>query len=168
MTVKTLLCLSGVLLAAATPPSPSGVPPVLMSDSHAAMCNVAVGDVFPSLDGLKLGPDGAVVAVVNGDGWMSQQLVADLPGDAAAASNGRRVAAVLIDARTGGQSAAEGVLRIQSTPEGLAVLGTGRWPRVYLLDAQRRVVWFDIEWSISSRRDLRQALEAMLAPQAAP
>ncbi len=163
MTVKPLLLICGFVMAATPPTPPAGVPPVLMSDHHEAMCDVAVGDQFPSVDGMTLGHSATVVAVVQTNGWMSRQLVDDLPGDAAACGATRNVAAVLIDARDEKHSPDGAVQRIPVSAGDLAKFGTGRWPRVYLLDAQGRVVWFDIEWGISSRRDLRHALEATLA-----
>jgi hypothetical protein len=37
-------------------------------------------------------------------------------------------------------------------------LGEGRGPRVYVLDASGKVAWFDIEYSLSTHRELHAAL----------
>ena len=34
-------------------------------------------------------------------------------------------------------------------------------PRIYVLDAQRRIAWFDIEYSEATRRELQQTLAAL-------
>ncbi|QDU90704.1 hypothetical protein Pla175_41140 [Pirellulimonas nuda] len=165
MTAKTLLFFVVLTAAGASAVAPTGMPPVLLSGQHSAMCNVAVGDVFPAVSGapMKPGDVATVVAVVNGAGWMSRQLVVDLTNDVAQPLGGKGVAAVLLDARPGGKPADPGVQRFTLTAEAQSQLGTGRWPRVYLLDSNGRILWFDIEWGISSRRDLHSALGAVLA-----
>src|SRR3954466_10651830 len=42
-----------------------------------------------------------------------------------------------------------------------AQIGTGRFPRTYVLDPSGKIVWFDIEYSLATRRELHQALEAI-------
>ncbi|MEM9659649.1 MAG: hypothetical protein AAF961_14915, partial [Planctomycetota bacterium] len=42
-----------------------------------------------------------------------------------------------------------------------AKLGAKLLPRIYVLDAQGSVVWFDIEYSEATRRELRQAIAAL-------
>lgn len=41
-------------------------------------------------------------------------------------------------------------------------MGTEYMPRIYLLDARRTVLWFDVEYSSATRRYLREAIEAAL------
>jgi len=57
-------------------------------------------------------------------------------------------------------------------PDGeyFAKIATGKLPRTYLLDADGRVLWFDLEYSLTTRRQLEQAVEAALrdAPAAKP
>lgn len=43
-------------------------------------------------------------------------------------------------------------------------VGTEHMPRIYLLDGQGRVLWFDVEYSSATRRYLREAIEATLGP----
>jgi hypothetical protein len=39
-------------------------------------------------------------------------------------------------------------------------------PRTYLLDPTGKILWFDVEYSRSTRRDLSEALDAMVGPVA--
>ena len=42
-----------------------------------------------------------------------------------------------------------------------AQIGSGRFPRTYLLDPSGKIVWFDIEYSLATRRELHQALRVI-------
>ena len=42
-----------------------------------------------------------------------------------------------------------------------AQVGSERLPRTYLLDPQGKILWFDIEYSLATRRELHQALRAV-------
>jgi hypothetical protein len=46
-----------------------------------------------------------------------------------------------------------------------AMVGSERLPRTYLLDPQGKVLWFDIEYSLSTRRELHQALRSVTGRQ---
>ena len=43
-----------------------------------------------------------------------------------------------------------------------AQLGKDKLPRVYLVDPQGKILWFDIEYSLTTRRELNQALRAVV------
>jgi hypothetical protein len=45
-----------------------------------------------------------------------------------------------------------------------AEVGSEKLPRTYLVDAQGKILWFDIEYSLSTRRELHQALRAVVGP----
>jgi peroxiredoxin len=49
-------------------------------------------------------------------------------------------------------------------PQGtyFAKVATEKIPRVYLLDASGKVLWLDIEYSTSTRRDLERAIKIVL------
>lgn len=143
---------------------------MVLSVQHRALSRVEVGQPFPKFDGLKLGTRATVVAAVAGEGWMNRQLAADLPRDVAQAFGKSGVAAVLLDGRAnpaGSVIEAAGCQTLACGAEGLDRLGAeaaapekSRWPRVYLLDPAGQILWFDIEYSISSRRELQAALKA--------
>ena len=43
-----------------------------------------------------------------------------------------------------------------------AAVGKDKLPRVYLVDPQGKVLWFDLEYSLTTRRELQQALRVVL------
>jgi thiol-disulfide isomerase/thioredoxin len=49
-------------------------------------------------------------------------------------------------------------------PQGVffAKVATEKIPRIYLLDAIGKIIWFDVEYSRSTRRDLLQAIRVVL------
>lgn len=46
--------------------------------------------------------------------------------------------------------------------QAFAKLATGELPRTYLLDASGKILWFDLEYSRSTRRDLKHAIQYTL------
>jgi hypothetical protein len=42
-----------------------------------------------------------------------------------------------------------------------AQVGSEKLPRTYLVDPQGKILWFDIEYSLGTRRELNQALRAV-------
>jgi hypothetical protein len=42
-----------------------------------------------------------------------------------------------------------------------ASVGSEKLPRTYLLDPKGKILWFDIEYSLGTRRELKQALRAV-------
>ena len=42
-----------------------------------------------------------------------------------------------------------------------AQIGSEKMPRTFLLDPQGKILWFDIEYSLSTRRELHQALRSV-------
>lgn len=143
------------------------VPEVVLSDDHQSLCLVGVGDPMPrvaatapggkstELDAL-LGDKATVVAIHPARaGWMSRDLLADLGPDIGQpyAGKGVRVIAVGID-RAAEPTAGVTVLKTSQSAVSEA-LGSGKLPRVYVLDSAGTIVWFDIEYSLSTRRELR-------------
>ena len=50
---------------------------------------------------------------------------------------------------------------LDSEGEALAKVATRRLPRTYLLDKKGKILWFDMEYSASTRRDLRDAIRVV-------
>ena len=44
----------------------------------------------------------------------------------------------------------------------LGAVATRKLPRTYLLDASGKILWFDIEYSNTTRRELREAIQFVL------
>jgi hypothetical protein len=51
-------------------------------------------------------------------------------------------------------------------PEGkaFAQVGSEKLPRVFVLDGAGKIVWFDLEYSHSTRRELKQAVQKLVGP----
>lgn len=152
------------------------VPPVLLTAGHQKLCRVKVGDAMPGLvlrdakqkeQPLKsqFGKRATVVALVGKKHWMNPALLADLPRDVVQPYGKQGVATVLVTvARTpaAGEKNDRYTLLSDPTGDAFAQLGNGKLPRVYVLDAEGKIVWFDIEYSRSTRRELKQTLAAMI------
>ncbi len=137
------------------------IPAVILSADHQAMTRVAVGDEFPSLAGLadSRGAKATVVAVPGGPEWMNAMFVTDLEGDFAPKYANAGVNFVTLS----GPALSDQVASLSVDPARLAeTLGAGRGPRVYVLDAVGRIVWFDIEYSLSTHRELHAALDELV------
>jgi peroxiredoxin len=160
---------------------PSAMPKVIMSKGDEAACNVRVGDAMPAIELPKLGGDGktklsdlfgkkaTVVVFWKGDRRMGQQQLADLGKDVVQpfSKEGVSVVGVAVDQSP---KEAEGALKKAGAAftnlndadgKAFALVGTGRFPRTYVLDPSGKIVWFDIEYSMATRRELHQALRTL-------
>ncbi len=171
--LRFLLLLVLLLVA---PPAVADVPPVVLSAGHQKMCKVGVGDALPDLTitdakgkeqslAKLYGKQATVVALVGREHWMNPALLADLPRDVTGPYGERGVSVVVVtvgrrpnvnDVKAGYQ------LLSDPTGEQFAKLGSGRLPRVYVLDPKGKIVWFDIEYSRSTRRELKQTLDEVV------
>ena len=161
---------------------PAAMPRVQMSKADEAVCKVKVGDRMPVMVLSKLGDDsnktklsdlygkkGTVVVFWKGDRRMSQQQLADVGREIVEPFNktGLAVVGVAVDKST---KDAENALKKANAKipnlhdadgKAFAKIGTGRFPRTYVLDPSGKILWFDIEYSLATRRELHQALEAI-------
>lgn len=152
-------------------------PKVVLSEGHQRLCAVGVGDTMPSvtlpdtagnsqslaqLFGQKL----TVVVfwklehpfaneqfvrlgreVVDPFGAFGVNAVTINVGDSAAAVQA-----------AGQQVAAAFPALLDADGAALATVGTDKLPRTYLLDPAGKILWFDIEYSESTRRELKNAI----------
>ena len=165
-----------------------GVPEVLLSEQHQAMVTVGVGKDFPEFTlpapggeaaplAPKYGRFATVVAVFSRDAAMDKTLLRDMQLDIEGVYNAQdptknKVKVQPVAIATGlsadeaksiaSQAGYEGHLLIDADGAAPAALGEGRMPRVYVLDATGKIVWFDIEYSSSTRREMMQAVAAMV------
>ncbi len=149
-----------------------GLPKVALSEQHRAMCKVGVGDQLPELV-LKtpngddqelaalLGKKASVVVFYKSDGWMTRTLLADLGPDVTGKFGKSGVAAVAIAIGKQPKLAKEYFALSDPEESALELLGKDKLPRVYLVDAKGKILWFDIEYSMSTRRELQQALRTI-------
>lgn len=163
------------------PDADLAMPKVSMTEAHAALCKVKVGEAFPEfelsdLDGNPLktselrGERMTLVVFWNGRKPTALEQLGDLARDFAPRFAARGVKIVAINSGDDPQLAAElakkagGDFTVLCDPEGKAVesLAAARVPSTYLVDATGRVAWFDIEYSRSTRRDLAHAIRFLL------
>lgn len=163
--------------ALAEPPRPLVMPHVALSTGHQATCKVMVGDAFPaaalktadgadkSLDELK----GAKLTVVmlwqHADPYAVGEL-GELQRDVFEPYGAAGVGVVAVhvgdDAAAAASAAAERGATYPLLIDGDGALygqvATGMLPRTYLLDAAGKILWFDIEYSRTTHRELLAAV----------
>lgn len=181
---------SAMAASAAAAPAPAakpvttqyakGVPSVMLSAAHGALCKVNVNDPFPAVELPALGGEATkleqlagkratVVCFWSPDRWMSRAALGDLAKDITKKDTAGGVAVIGIAV---GQpaDAVEAELKmteakfpqlLDADGKTLAEVGDDSLPRIYVLDAKRQIAWFDIEYSEATRRELRQTLDAL-------
>ncbi|MBX7167035.1 MAG: redoxin domain-containing protein [Pirellulales bacterium] len=159
----------------------TAMPAVEMTEAQAATCVVKVGDTFPQISAATfsgeakqlaelLGPRLTVVAFWNASNpyavWELKrvgELIAMPLTDAG-------VSVVAINCgdpaelaqQTAAASPEKVVQLIDPQRAAFAQVATARLPRVYLLDASGKVLWFDLEYSQETERSLMQAVHFAL------
>jgi hypothetical protein len=173
--------------------TPSAIPPVVLSTQHRKLTKVKVGDKLPEASlrsarnpdaeaqplSLGQGRAATVVALFRGRGRMTRTMLRDLRYDVAetydkldGGPEAKRAVTVTAIAVSMTAEEATGVAKETGYPGNLALdpegeyfaqVGAERLPHIYVLDAEGKIVWMDIEYSPSTRRELRQTLEALTA-----
>ena len=163
-------------------PTPTTIPKVTLSGELAATCVVKVGDQLPDgtladttgktqtirkLFGSKL----TVLVAWDIESEYARESLEDLDADVAKpyADKGVKVVGVNlgnpVDKVREAVQAAGAAFPILLDAKGdyFAKLAKGKALRTYLVDAQGKILWFDVEYSRSTRRDLLHAVDAVLA-----
>ena len=165
---------------------PAAIPPVVLSKGHEALCRVKVGDAMPEIVLSRIGARGNRVNLAELSGekatvvvfWtanrrMAREQLADLRPDVIAPFGDEGVAVVGIAVEESPESA-ESALRqakadfpnlLDRDGEAFAKIGSDRLPRTFLLDPQGKILWFDIEYSHATRRELHESLRAVVGEQ---
>jgi peroxiredoxin len=161
--------------------SAARIAPVLLSQAHAALTKVKVGDTLPPIELPQLGQNAStklaklygktatVVLFWKGDRRMSHTALADLTPDVIEPFGDEGVAAVGIavgeTAATASAAAKKAGAKfphlLDVEGEAFAQIGSERLPRIFLVDPKGKILWFDMEYSQASRRELHQALRAV-------
>ncbi len=152
-------------------------PKVVLSSAHAATCLIKQGDTFPSLTLPDMQGNQVHVASAYGDRltvvvfWSLRQPYArdqfsrlqsevfdryrPFGVSVVAINEGDAPADVLAFAKQSGVT-----ITCLQDPAGSAFqkVASSKLPRTYLLDAGGAVLWFDIEYSLASRRELNNAI----------
>jgi peroxiredoxin len=159
---------------------PASIPAVVLSKQHEALCRVKVGDTMPAIQLEQLGGvqknlsdlAGKLATVVvfwKSDRRMAQQQLTDLGPDVLEEFAKGGIALVGIAVGESAESAQAALQKAGANFPNLldaddavfAQVGSDRLPRTYLVDPQGKILWFDIEYSLATRRELQQALRAL-------
>ena len=163
---------------------PPAIPPVVLSKGHAALCRMKVGDTMPEIEldqlggGRRnladlLGKRATVVVFWRSDRHMARQQLADMGPDVVEPYDESGVAVVGIAVsqpaaqvqRFLQQADADFPHLLDANGDAFAKVGSEKLPRTYLVDPQGKILWFDIEYSLATRRELHQALQAVTEAQ---
>jgi peroxiredoxin len=158
------------------------MPKVQLTERHAETCLAKVGDVMPDLrlPDLKgqeqslsklLGSKLTVVLFWRSGHPYDVEELADLGPDVSVPYAAQGVRVVAINEEDPPDRVREIVQRVgadfpvllDSEGKGLAQVASQKLPRTYLLDPSGKIVWFDIEYSRSTRRDLMRAIRFTLS-----
>lgn len=165
------------------PPITLHVPLVVMSDAHAKSCRVKIGDALPAfvlpdrpgvvqslapLFGEKL----TVVVFWNSRVVFAREQFQRLQHDVVDrySQYGVSVIAVAVGEtasevqRTLGSQEISFPCLVDQSGDALRHVATGKLPRTYLLDAEGRILWLDIEYSRTTERELDNAIFYSLRP----
>jgi peroxiredoxin len=154
---------------------------VVLSKQHADTCLINVGDMMPDVRLKDLNDQEQDLAKLLGDRltvvffWTSDNRhavaeIRDLASKIASplAPLGVRVVgicernAVAEATKICAEQGASFPVLLDSDGSYFARVATAKLPRTYLLDSTGKVLWFDIEYTQPTRRDLREALRALL------
>jgi peroxiredoxin len=157
------------------------VPPVLLTKQHEALCRVKVGDTLPEIELPKIlggsaklsalyGKAATVIVFWKGDRQMALDELADLGPDVVQKFGSRGVEVVGIavsqpadDARAVIQNTAANFPQLlDADGKAFDKVGSERLPWTLVLDANGKIVWLDLEYSLATRRELQQALLATI------
>lgn len=162
---------------------PVEIPQVKLTEALAATCLVRVGDAMPEAELPAIGGDTTPLADAYGEKltvlffWNSASIYAmteleDLTEDVAQpfAEKGVRVIGVNEgDPQDVAAGQVEGVgakfanfLDLDGAYFATVATETKKVPRTFLLDAEGKILWFDIEYSSTTRRDLLQGIQVAL------
>jgi peroxiredoxin len=167
--------------------APPKIPPVMLSKQDAALCRVRVGDQLPPITLPQLrgggekkladlfGQKATVVIFWNSDRRMTRQQLADVGPDVVEPYGQQGVAVIGIVVKEPAESAEAALKKASANFTNLLdnggaafkQVGSDRLPRTYLLDPRGKILWFDIEYSLATRRELKQALRAVAGEPAA-
>jgi len=163
------------------PPPPPKLPEVKMPAKLAETCLVKVGGSMPEADLANL--EGKRLAIRSLFGkkltvvlfWESENMYAtqaleylDLDVTKPFGEKGVRVVGISVKdspeaaRKAVGQAGVKYVNLLDPQGAYFAKAATEKIPRVYLLDASGKVLWLDIEYSTSTRRDLARAIKFVL------
>ncbi|MCE9546406.1 MAG: redoxin domain-containing protein [Planctomycetia bacterium] len=168
-------------VAAAKRPGKPRISPVLMSEQHRKSCRVFVGQELPQIElpdasGKKCkladayGKKLTVVMFCGGNLLTEQQELADLQPEIVGRFGDKGVSVIVV-AVGQPQAAVESLAKrigpkvpvfVDAKREAYKQVATQYLPRTYLLDAAGKILWLDIEYTATTRRQLDEAIRYVL------
>ncbi len=164
--------------------SGQSMPRVFFTEQHANTCRVFVGDQFPGLEladldgqsrnfGDLLGERLTIVAFWNSKLPTSVEELAGLQSRFLSEFGDQGVSIVAVNVgdepvvakELAKQSGATYPQLADPDRQAFAKVATEKLPRTYLLDASGKILWFDIEYSRTTRQQLLSAIRYCLAQQ---
>ncbi len=170
--------------ATATVPTVIHKPLVAMSQEHQKICLVGVGDVMPDLQ--LTDSSGKATSLIDALGetytavvfWslanpFSVEQFTHLSADVLHPFKEARLKAIAIHVGQPGEVyselcekfGSEADCLIDADKTNFAQVATRKLPRTYLLDAEGKILWFDIEYSRTTRHEFLNALQYYLQGQ---
>lgn len=157
------------------------MPKVMLSTREVDLCKVNVGDGMPAVTLPKLGSGdtatlsellgktATVVVFWKSDRRMAREELADLVPDVIEPFSKQGVTVVGIAVEEPAADATETLNKagakftnlLDADGKAFAKVGSERLPRTYLLDSRGNIVWFDITYSLTTRRELHEALRTI-------
>jgi peroxiredoxin len=152
------------------------IPKVFLTSEHSAMCRVRVGDQLPAINLPQLSGGDAELAKLQGkevtvvlfwgnDPWMSQAALADLAKLESA--DGVAILGIAVNVPNNEVQAATEKAGakfpqlVDADGKAFNQVGMTKMPRVYVLNGAGEIVWFDIEYSQATERELQQTLDVL-------
>ncbi len=174
------------LSAGLTMKTKAGVPTVYLTGSHAKQCVARIGQklVIPKLPTLAgesqdlvslAGKNGTVVVFLKTGNMMTEMLLQDLSSAVIQdyKTKGFNVVIVAVQEPAGriqqllGKAGISVPTLLDSTNKAFATVGS-MLPSLYVLNSQGAIEWFDIEYSLATRRELTQTIKVLSSPNAKP
>jgi peroxiredoxin len=152
------------------------IPKVFLTSEHSALCRVRTGDSLPAISLPQLrggdtelaelqGKQATVVLFWSDDPWMSETALADLAQldvseDVAIVGIAVKLANNEVQAATE-KASAKFPIMLDADGKAFNQIGMTKLPRVYVLNEAGEILWFDIEYSQSTHRELKQTLDVL-------
>jgi len=163
------------------PAGPPPMPPVLLSEQHRKTCKVFVGDSLPTIElpDLKgkdqklsdlLGKKLTLVSFFEGSRPTEEQMLLDLTPEVADRFGKQDVAVVGIAVGLKADAAAAQMKKFGVTFPVLVDTDRAAYdkvasdflPRLFLVDADGKILWLDLEYSATTRRQISEAIRHLL------
>ncbi len=169
------------------PPAPPTIPKVNLTESLNATCLVGVGDTIPEGELVDVEGKSHAIREVLGEKltvlvfWNSEVIhsvveLEDLAREMAEplSKRGGRIIAVntgdTVEKATEAAKAAnvDFLILLDSEKAYFGKFATERLPRTYVLDGKGAILWFDLEYSRTTRRQLQRTIDAALNETSSP